>query len=122
MSQCSIAHGGPLAHHHAFVDGLLLFAAIGAARASQRLVGQRWDLIFVHCSSVAQYVEHVREVPKLLDFGDMDSHKWIEYSNYKPMPMSWGYQFEGAKMLMAEKRLASASTFAQQRRAPNGRL
>ena len=55
---------------------------------------------------MAQYVEHVLDVPKLLDFGDMDSHKWIEYANYKPMPMSWGYQFEGAKMKMAEKRLA----------------
>jgi sugar transferase (PEP-CTERM/EpsH1 system associated) len=51
-------------------------------------------------------VEHVLDVPKLLDFGDMDSHKWIEYANYKPMPMSWGYQLEGAKMKMAEKRLA----------------
>ena len=77
-----------------------------AQRVRARLVGQRWDLIFVHCSSVAQYVEHVGAVPKLLDFGDMDSHKWIEYANYKPMPMSWGYQFEGAKMKMAEKRLA----------------
>ncbi len=67
---------------------------------------QRWDLLFVHCSSVAQYVQHVRNVPKLLDFGDMDSQKWIEYANYKPMPLSWGYRLEGAKMKMAEKRLA----------------
>lgn len=67
---------------------------------------KKWDLIFVHCSSVAQYVEHVRNVPKILDFGDMDSQKWIEYANYKPFPLSLGYRFEGAKMLAAEKRLA----------------
>jgi polysaccharide biosynthesis protein PslH len=77
-----------------------------AQRVRTRLAGQRWDLIFVHCSSVAQYVEHVRDVPKLLDFGDMDSQKWIEYANYKPRPLSWGYRFEGAKMLRAEKHLA----------------
>ena len=73
----------------------------------QRLLGaKKWDLIFVHCSSVAQYVEHVRNVPKILDFGDMDSQKWFEYANYKPFPLSLGYRLEGAKMLAAEKRLA----------------
>lgn len=67
---------------------------------------ERWDLIFVHCSSVAQYVEHVTDVPKILDFGDMDSQKWLEYADYKPFPLSLGYRLEGAKMLHAEKRLA----------------
>jgi len=75
-------------------------------RVRQRLARHAWDLIFVHCSSVAQYVEHVRGVPKILDFGDMDSQKWLEYANYKPRPLSWGYRFEGAKMKMAEARLA----------------
>ena len=77
------------------------------ARHVNRLLGsKKWDLIFVHCSSVAQYVEHVRDVPKMLDFGDMDSQKWFEYANYKPFPLSLGYRLEGAKMLAAEKRLA----------------
>ena len=44
--------------------------------------------------------------PKILDFGDMDSQKWLEYAHYKPFPLSWGYRLEGAKMMMAEKRLA----------------
>ncbi len=70
------------------------------------LNSRRWDLIFVHCSSVAQYVEHVKNTPKILDFGDMDSQKWLEYANYKPFPLSLGYRLEGAKMLAAEKRLA----------------
>lgn len=70
------------------------------------LGSKKWDLIFVHCSSVAQYVEHVTDVPKILDFGDMDSQKWFEYANYKPFPLSLGYRLEGAKMLAAEKRLA----------------
>lgn len=77
-----------------------------AATVRQLLAGQRWDMIFVHCSSVAQYVEHVTDVPKILDFGDMDSQKWLEYANYKPFPLSLGYTLEGTKMLAAEKRLA----------------
>ena len=67
---------------------------------------ERFDLIFVHCSSVAQYVEDVPGTPKILDFGDMDSQKWLEYANYKPFPLSLGYRLEGAKMEAAEKRLA----------------
>ena len=75
------------------------------------LSSQRFDLIFVHCSSVAQYVEHVQGIPKILDFGDMDSQKWLEYANYKPWPLSWGYTLEGTKVLWAEKRLARKFDF-----------
>ncbi len=77
-----------------------------ASKVRQLLHTQTWDLIFVHCSSVAQYVEDVVHIPKILDFGDMDSQKWIEYANYKPFPLSLGYRYEGAKMLAAEKRLS----------------
>jgi polysaccharide biosynthesis protein PslH len=70
------------------------------------LRAHRYDLIFVHCSSVAQYVSTARGIPKVLDFGDMDSQKWLEYQHYKPWPLSWGYWLEGSKMLRAEKRLA----------------
>ncbi len=77
-----------------------------ARQVRELLASQRWDLIFVHCSSVAQYVEHVTDVPKILDFGDMDSQKWLEYARYKPFPLSLGYRYEGLKMLAAEKRLA----------------
>ena len=67
---------------------------------------QAFDLIFVHCSSVAQYVAQVRGIPKILDFGDMDSQKWLEYARYKPFPLSTGYWFEGMKMAREERRLA----------------
>ncbi len=70
------------------------------------LATERFDLIFVHCSSVAPYVEHVRDIPKILDFGDMDSQKWLEYGHYKRFPLSWGYALEGHKLVREEKRLA----------------
>lgn len=66
-----------------------------------------FDLIFVHCSSVAQYVENVTKVPKIIDFGDMDSQKWQIYSKFKPFPFSLGYLWEGLKLEREEKRLAS---------------
>jgi sugar transferase (PEP-CTERM/EpsH1 system associated) len=72
----------------------------------QLLAERRFDLIFVHCSSVAHYVQHVTNTPKILDFGDMDSQKWLEYTAYKPWPLSWGYWWEGQRLLAEEKRLA----------------
>ena len=77
-----------------------------AATVRRLLTESKWDLIFVHCSSVAPYVAHVTDVPKILDFGDMDSQKWLEYAHYKRFPLSWGYRLEGRKMWWAEKQLA----------------
>ena len=82
------------------------YSATLARRVRESLAGTRYDLIFVHCSSVAQYVAGVRGVPKILDFGDMDSQKWLEYARYKPFPLSAGYWLEGVKMERAERRLA----------------
>lgn len=73
----------------------------------KRLIDSRnWDLIIVHCSSVARYVEDVTHIPKLLDYCDMDSQKWLEYVRYKRFPVSVGYWLEGRKILAAEKRIA----------------
>ena len=73
----------------------------------ETVAAQTFDLIFVHCSSVAQYVEGVRGIPKILDFGDMDSQKWLDYARFKPFPLSLGYRLEGLKLQREEKRLAS---------------
>jgi len=70
----------------------------------------KFDLIFVHCSSVAQYVENVTDIPKILDYGDMDSQKWLSYTSFKPFPINLGYWLEGTKMEREEKRLAKKFT------------
>ena len=77
-----------------------------AGRVRALLDREHFDLIFVHCSSVAQYVEQVRDTPKILDFGDMDSQKWLEYARYKRFPLSAGYWLEAKKLEREEKRLA----------------
>jgi sugar transferase (PEP-CTERM/EpsH1 system associated) len=82
------------------------YSAALARKVRELLARERFDLIFVHCSSVAQYVSGVRGTPKILDFGDMDSQKWLEYARYKPLPWSLGYWLEGTKLEREEKRLA----------------
>lgn len=75
-------------------------------RIQQLLSDHQYDLIFVHCSSVAQYVEDVENVPKIIDFGDMDSQKWLIYAKTRTFPLTLGYFWEGKKMERAEKILA----------------
>lgn len=77
-----------------------------ARKIEELLRGARYDLIFVHCSSVAQYVSGLEGIPKILDFGDMDSQKWLDYARFKPFPLSLGYRLEGMKLRREEKRLA----------------
>jgi polysaccharide biosynthesis protein PslH len=76
-------------------------------RVQTKLDGADFDLIFVHCSSAVQYVRHVRGIPKILDFGDMDSQKWRTYAQHRPFPLSLGYWLEGVKLERAEARMAA---------------
>jgi len=76
------------------------------ARIDAALARERFDLIFVHCSSVAQYVADVPGVPKILDFGDMDSQKWLIYGQVRAFPMTIAYRLEGMKLEAEEKRLS----------------
>lgn len=82
-----------------------------------RLIRQRaretpFDLAFVHCSSAAQYVLPLTGLPKVLDFGDMDSEKWSDYAKWRRFPLSAGYWLEGRKLRREEARLAAAVELA----------
>ena len=77
-----------------------------AALVHAELARQRYDLICVHCSSVAPYVAAVPGVPKILDFADMDSQKWLAYAACRRFPLALGYWLEGVKLQSMEKALA----------------
>ena len=82
-----------------------------ARQIEAEVAAQNFDLIFVHCSSVAQYVERFGGITKILDFGDMDSHKWLAYAKVFKPPWSLGYWLEGRKLWREEIRLAKAFDF-----------
>ena len=79
-----------------------------ARRIRRLLAAEPFDLIVVHSSSVAHYVANVQGIPKILDFCDMDSQKWLAYVRYKAFPLNLGYWLEGSKLVAEEKRLARA--------------
>jgi polysaccharide biosynthesis protein PslH len=77
-----------------------------ARKLAARLAAERFDLIFAHCSSAAPYVRDIADTAKILDFGDMDSQKWREYSAHRRFPLSTGYWLEAVKLERAEASLA----------------
>jgi len=75
-------------------------------RIREELETRAYDLILVHCSSVAPFVADVKGVAKILDFVDMDSQKWLAYAKVHGFPLSLGYRIEGTKLRRAEEELA----------------
>lgn len=72
----------------------------------KELLDNQYDLIIVHCSSVGQYVEDIASVPKIMDFGDMDSQKWLIYSKIRKFPLNLVYLYEGVTLERFEKILS----------------
>lgn len=64
-----------------------------------------YDLVFVHCSSVAPYVKSARSA-RILDYGDIDSQKWRDYSTHRAFPLSTGFWLEALKLERVERQLS----------------
>lgn len=77
-----------------------------AKRIEAAAASTPFDLVFVHCSSVAPYVEKLTAPLKIIDYGDMDSQKWREYAGHRAFPLSMGYWLEAVKLERRERQLA----------------
>jgi sugar transferase (PEP-CTERM/EpsH1 system associated) len=77
-----------------------------ARRIRREAAATRFDLIFAHCAFVAPYVSDVPAPTKILDFGDMDSQKWLAYAGARALPLAAGYYVDGVKLRRAEAQLA----------------
>jgi len=71
-----------------------------------KLLSEQYDLIFVYCSSMAQYVDHVHHIPKIIDFVDVDSEKWRQYATYASFPMRLLYRIESYRLRKYEASIA----------------
>jgi sugar transferase (PEP-CTERM/EpsH1 system associated) len=79
-----------------------------SSRLFQRIQAEgNFDLIWVHCAFVAQYVVNIKNAIKVLDFGDIDSAKWLDYSHWRAWPLSTGYRLEAEKLRRYEAELTS---------------
>lgn len=79
-----------------------------ARRIAAAAAATKFDLIFVHCSSVASYVDRITAPLRIMDFGDMDSQKWREYAGHRAFPLSAGYWLEAVKLERRERLIAGS--------------
>lgn len=71
---------------------------------------QRIDAVVVFSSVMAQFVDKLPGLAKLVDFVDVDSYKWTQYAARHRWPMSWLYRREGERLLAFERAVAVRST------------
>lgn len=76
----------------------------------QKIAEQRVSRVFVYSSAMAQYIqgEAYQQLHRVIDFVDVDSEKWREYSLRRLWPMSWLYRREANELLNYDRKVASA--------------
>jgi sugar transferase (PEP-CTERM/EpsH1 system associated) len=99
--QAVAALAGPVPSSVAYFRSARLTDAI-----AKMAVTTTFDLVFVHCAFVAQYALPLNGAVRVLDFGDIDSGKWLDYARRRPFPLSVAYGREGARLRRYEARVA----------------
>jgi sugar transferase (PEP-CTERM/EpsH1 system associated) len=72
--------------------------------------GRSYDLVFVYCSAMAQYLEPARGIPVVTDLVDVDSDKWAQYAAFARFPMSAIYRREARAMREYERAVCERSS------------
>jgi len=102
---------------------LRYYRSAGLARWVDGLLGsRRIERALVFSSAMAQYVEgsSADGMRRVLDFVDLDSDKWRQYSRHKHGPMRWLYRREADTLFEFERRYAAvfdASLFVSEAEA-----
>jgi sugar transferase (PEP-CTERM/EpsH1 system associated) len=115
----------PLGHSFPrLLQGLILFRTLSVSNFYSKrlqkkldlfLQGTRFDIILCTSSSMAEYVFRSRAISSmdpgqnepllLMDFMDLDSDKWRQYSHTSSWPMSWIYRREAYLLSRYEHRI-----------------
>ena len=71
----------------------------------------RPDLIMVYSCNVAQYAEHFPQVPRIMQFAELDSSRWGQFARRSRLPLRWVYAIEQQRFFAYEQHIAR--TFSQ---------
>jgi len=66
-----------------------------------------FDLILAYSSSMAQYAEEFNDVPRIMQFADLDSVKWRFYAECHSIPWRWIFALEAERLLRYERRIGT---------------
>src|SRR5208337_1830312 len=74
-------------------------------KVRQALRRSKYDLIFVFCSAMGQYLPDPAPAPVFVDFVDADSEKFRQYARMSGFPRDWLYAREARTVAAAEQAL-----------------
>lgn len=80
------------------------------AEVERTVATEAYDVVFVYCSSMAQYVPLPLRTPVVMDFVDIDSAKWSQYARRSRPPLSWVYEREARNLAEYEEKWARLSS------------
>ena len=97
-----LCNGSPLTLHHYHHSGL-------HAWVQALLLERPVDCVFAFSSAMAQYAmgDSAVQCRRVIDFVDVDSDKWRQFSETKIWPASWLYRREARTLLAFEQRVAA---------------
>lgn len=81
-------------------------------RVQEALRKRHYDVIFVYCSSMGQFVPWPAPAPLVVDFVDADSAKWMQYALISRPPYSWLYTHEARAVAAFESALGRRATLS----------
>jgi polysaccharide biosynthesis protein PslH len=70
------------------------------------------DLIMVYSCNVAQFAEPFPHLPRIMQFGDLDSLRWGQYAERSTPPFNWLYRVEQRRFLAYERHIARTFSHA----------
>ena len=78
------------------------------AKIKEVIQREKFDVIYIYSSSMVQYVLDEKNTPKLMDFIDMDSDKWKQYSRVARFPSKIIYRLESNRLRRYEEKIAQS--------------
>jgi sugar transferase (PEP-CTERM/EpsH1 system associated) len=76
-------------------------------KIAHRLTTIKFDRIIIFSSAMAEYVLHVTDIPRVVDFVDVDSEKWRAYAENRHRVIAWLYRLEAHRLARYEERVAN---------------
>lgn len=65
-----------------------------------------YNVLFAYCSSMAPYIDKYNNIKKVIDFVDVDSEKWYQYTKFSSFPKNIIYSIESRRLRKYEKTIA----------------
>ena len=99
-----------------FLGEALTVAALGEPAlhdaVKREFAALKPDLIMVYSCNVAQFAEHFPNVPRIMQFGDLDSLRWGQWAARSRIPLKWIYAVEQQRFLDYERHIAHTFSHA----------